>query len=91
MCCLQNKTVVSVSCGMHHTAALLDSGDMYAGTLPSLYFCNILAGTCGALESASPLALMMQPATLRASSCAAAGMAGWVSTMSSSRTLPRSA
>ena len=26
---LQNKTVVSVSCGMHHTAALLDTGDMY--------------------------------------------------------------
>ena len=25
---LQNKTVVSVSCGMHHTAALLDTGDM---------------------------------------------------------------
>jgi RCC1 and BTB domain-containing protein len=29
LCSEQNKTVVSVSCGMHHTAALLDSGDMY--------------------------------------------------------------
>ena len=26
---LQNKTVVNVSCGMHHTAALLDTGNVY--------------------------------------------------------------
>ena len=49
----QNKTVVNVSCGMHHTAALLDNGNCYlwgAGECdaphPSRRVCLAAADAC---------------------------------------------